>query len=335
MLEFRNENEINLDDWSKFVFNSKYGNIFNTPEFFKVHKISGETKPNAIFLLDNSEIKGLLIYYKHVENSFILRKFASRNIILGGPIFNDDEKVLFELLNKYLENRHNVVFSQIRNIYNTEKYSEIFSNFGFKKSEHLDVHFNLKEGEENLWKNLHPSRRHNIRASYRKGVYVRLIEKDEKKLIERSYEILSNLYKKIKLPLYSKNFFINLVNILLPINYLKIFGAFLNDNMIGVRFILCYKNFLYYWYAGSDEKFLEYRPNDILPWEVIKWGANNGYEIFDFGGAGKPDSKYGVRDYKIRFGGTLVNLGRYEFTHKNLLMKAMKMGLNIRKIFKL
>ncbi len=164
---------------------------------------------------------------------------------------------------------------------------------------------------------------------------MRLIEENERELIDRSYEIISNLYKKIKLPLYSKNFFINLVNILLPINYLKIFGAFLNDNMIGVRFILSYKNFLYDWYAGSDEKFLEYRPNDILPWEVIKWGANNGYEIFDFGGAGKPDSKYGVRDYKMRFGGTLVNLGRYEFTHKNLLMKVMKMGLNIRKIFKL
>ena len=35
-----------------------------------------------------------------------------------------------------------------------------------------------------------------------------------------------------------------------------------------------------------------------------------------FGGAGKPDKPYGVRDYKLKFGGQLVNWGRFEKVHK-------------------
>lgn len=40
-------------------------------------------------------------------------------------------------------------------------------------------------------------------------------------------------------------------------------------------------------------------------------GHQNRFQIFDFGGAGKPNVSYGVRYYKMSFGGKLVNYGRY------------------------
>ena len=40
-------------------------------------------------------------------------------------------------------------------------------------------------------------------------------------------------------------------------------------------------------------------------------GHQNIFQIFDFDGAGKPDIPYCVRDYKKKFGGKLVNYGRY------------------------
>lgn len=101
--------------------------------------------------------------------------------------------------------------------------------------------------------------------------------------------------------------------------------------MIGVRIVLCYKELIYDWFAGADEKYLRYRPNDILPWEVMKWGSLNGYKVFDFGGAGIPNVPYGVRDYKLKFGGELVNFGRFENIHKPILMKIGKFGLRVYK----
>ena len=82
-------------------------------------------------------------------------------------------------------------------------------------------------------------------------------------------------------------------------------------------------------YAGSLKEFYIKYPNDLLPWEVFKCGKKSGYSIFDFGGAGKPDKKYGVRDYKKKFGGRLVNYGRFEKVHSPIKFKMAKVGFSL------
>jgi len=43
---------------------------------------------------------------------------------------------------------------------------------------------------------------------------------------------------------------------------------------------------------------------------------------------------YGVRDYKMKFGGTMVELGRYEKIHHPSLMQAAKTGFKFWKKLK-
>ena len=136
------------------------------------------------------------------------------------------------------------------------------------------------------------------------------------------------------MPLSGEDFFKGAVEILDRNKYLHAIGAFLNAELIGVRFVLCYKNLIYDWYAASKDEYLSCRPNDVLPWEIMKWGVNNGFDVFDFGGAGKPGIPYGVRDYKLKFGGQLVNFGRFVKVHNPLLMELGKMGLNLYRKFK-
>ena len=59
------------------------------------------------------------------------------------------------------------------------------------------------------------------------------------------------------------------------------------------------------------------------------WGKEHGYKKFDFGGAGKPGVPYSVRDYKMKFGGKVVNYGRYEKIHKSILFKIGKLAFKI------
>ena len=89
---------------------------------------------------------------------------------------------------------------------------------------------------------------------------------------------------------------------------------------------LIYNDCVYDLYAGSKKEHYKNYPNDLIPWEVFKWGRKNGYSIFDFGGAGKPDVPYGVRDYKKKFGGEFVNFGRFENIHSKNLFKISKLG---------
>ncbi len=89
---------------------------------------------------------------------------------------------------------------------------------------------------------------------------------------------------------------------------------------------LSYKKCIFDNYAGSYLTHYNKYPNDLIPWEVFLWGKRNDYRVFDFGGAGKPDIPYGVREYKKKFGGEIVNYGRYEKIHSRFIYLMAKQG---------
>ena len=140
------------------------------------------------------------------------------------------------------------------------------------------------------------------------------------------------VYKRIRLPFHDFEFFKQSKSCL---GYgLKGFGVFQEDKMVAVRLVLCFNSNIYDWYAGAMDDYLSLRPNDILPWELMKYGVKNGYKSFDFGGAGKPNVPYGVRDFKLKFGGELVEFGRFQKIHKPNLMYLAKIGLTLYKKIK-
>ena len=111
----------------------------------------------------------------------------------------------------------------------------------------------------------------------------------------------------------------------------KCFIAIYNDSIIGTIWLLAYNGRVYNWYAGSQREQLNKSPNDLLVWNAIQWGIENRYKIFDFGGAGKPGEKYGVRDFKKKFGGKEVCFGRFEQIHRPLTYSTMMKLFSIKK----
>jgi lipid II:glycine glycyltransferase (peptidoglycan interpeptide bridge formation enzyme) len=86
---------------------------------------------------------------------------------------------------------------------------------------------------------------------------------------------------------------------------------------------------MYGWYGGMDRAYSKYVPNELLMWNVLKWGAENGYCQYDFGGAGRPDEEYGVRDFKAKFGGKLVCYGRNTYIHLPGALWLSKQGYQV------
>jgi lipid II:glycine glycyltransferase (peptidoglycan interpeptide bridge formation enzyme) len=75
-----------------------------------------------------------------------------------------------------------------------------------------------------------------------------------------------------------------------------------------------------------DRAYSSYNPNELIMWHILRWGAENNYRLYDFGGAGKPDEDYGVRDFKAKFGGDLVNYGRNKYIASPSLYKFTEFG---------
>ena len=140
--------------------------------------------------------------------------------------------------------------------------------------------------------------------------------------IKKIVKIIENTYTRKSVPLSYSEIFLRAKDILK--NHVKYFAAYYGENMIAGQVRLCYKDLVYAWFAGSDDKYFKLRPNDFLMWNVIKWSNDNGYKVFDFGGGGKPDVKYGVRDYKLKYGCEMHEYGRYIIAHKKIVYSLAK-----------
>ena len=111
----------------------------------------------------------------------------------------------------------------------------------------------------------------------------------------------------------------------------RCFNAIYEGKLVGTIWLLFYGDRAYNWYLGSLSEHLDKCPNDLLVWYSIKYAINNGFEIFDMGGAGKPDEIYGVRDFKKKFGGTEVCYGRYKCIYNNFTYSTIMKLLEFKK----
>ncbi len=322
--------------YNQDLFVNKKHSIFQSIEMFRVWKETKNFKP-FFTILENpqGQIAASLLAVIQREHNGFLGKFSSRAIIIGKPVYEENNlEALDNLLksyNKYVGKQ--VIYSQFRNL---KKYTQpekgIFESNGFCYEPHLDIIHSIQEPINQQFKALHKGRRKNIRRAERANVQFREVNSESEFM--KAHCLVVSTYDRVKLPLPNESLFIESYGQLSAQNILKVFVAVLNEEIIGCRMVLCYGDCIYDWYAGSSVKHIDKYPNDFLPWKVMEWGSQNGYKYFDFGGAGKPHIAYGVREYKLKFGGTLVEFGRFEKVHNKLLMKVGKIGLKMYKFVK-
>ena len=323
-------NQVDRNKWSEFVYTHPHGNIFQSPEMYDVYSKSELVEPAVIFALDvNNSIIGLLQAVIQKEYKSVLGIISARSIVWGGPLIKSDDKAAALLLvieyNKIIRNK--AIYTQFRNLNDISCFHHELTTLGYNYEDHLDIHIDLTKSEVELWSELHSKRRNEIRRAKKEGI-VLMLQKDEISL-QQSYEILKEVYNRAKLPLPKYDLIKNLLYTEDAEFKLLNFTAVHEGKIIGCMLVLAYKKVLYDFFAGSYQAFYKKYPNDLIPWEIFIWGKMNDYELFDFGGAGKPNIPYGVREYKLKFGGELVNYGRYEKIHKPLLYQFAKVGLSI------
>lgn len=330
--------EIGIEKWTEFVATHPHGNVFHTPGMFELYNSYVKNESFLVSVVDpDGSIKGLLVAYIHKEYKGFAGRFTSRAIIWGGPLIAGQDLetagILLRELNKTCNEK--AIYIQFRNLWDTSHLKDIFLSVGYKYEDHLNFLFDLTKGDKILWDSIHPTRRKQINRSTKRGVTARIVDELSEDELNSCYTILKVVYKAAKLPYPDHAFFQNAFRVLGERGYLKTIIALYKDKIIGFRFFLSYRGMLYDWYAGSLPEHHDKYPNDLLPWELIKWGSKNGFNTFDFGGAGKPGVPYGVRDYKMKFGGDQVNFGRYEKINKPVSMRLAKAGFKVWRLLKI
>lgn len=327
--------ELDHQRWSEFVYHHPRGSIFQAPEMYEVYKHTKNYEPFFFGVVsDTGEIHASMLAVVQREYGKFIGKLTSRAVVWGGPLVKDDDKsICAMILGEYGKiMRKFAIYSQFRNLWLSDSLKHLFTKNLYVYEDHLNILVDLRKPEDVLWKEMHSKRRNEIRRALKEGTYVReLVFPSE---IEVMYDILREVYTNAKLPLADKSMFMAAFEILQPRGLSRYFGAFNNGNFIGVICLLTYKHVIYDWYAGSLRQYFCKYPNDVLPWEVFRWGKEQGFSVFDFGGAGKPDKEYGVRDYKKKFGGRIANFGRFRKIHQPVKYQLAKLGFKAWRCFR-
>ncbi len=331
MEKYRITTEIDRKKWSEFVCNHPHGNIFQIPDMFDVYTAAENNEPLLVAVLDDEDkMSGILLTVIQKQYSGFLGNFTARSIIWGGPLVKNNDKEIFELIIEEYDKliKGKVIYSQFRNLWEQESGKNIFKNYNFEYDEHLNITIDLTIDKDVLWKSLAKSRREGIRKARRNDLVFGVT--NSKDIIPTFYSLLRKTYKHAKLPYPKIDFFYSLHN-KLPSNNIKFFTLRKDHKILVVLVALIFNKCLYAYYIGTirDNHYLKMRPIDLFYWEVIYWGKENGCITFDWLGAGKPDQEYGVRKFKLQYGGKVVELGRYKKIHRPFMMKIGKFGLKL------
>ena len=260
-----------------------------------------------------------------------IKRFLSRRAIVnGGPCLAEDitDEELTELLTECTRTlKHDAIYIETRNFKDYSQYRDVFERCGFIYEPHYDFLVDtetLEIAEANLGK----SRKRDIRTSLRDGSIV--VEDPTEDQIIAFYSVLKELYEtKVKTPLFPLDFFLKLNHT----DFSKFLLVLYQDEIIGGTCCVFDDETVYEWFAcGKDGVYKNIFPSTLATWSGIKFAAESGHKHFDMMGAGAPgDGGYGVRDFKAKFGGQLVEYGRFKYVCNKPLYALGKLGVKLMK----
>lgn len=329
-----NIDEILESGWETFVLSQSKGSVFQTPSMYRCYLKTEGHSPLVLGAFDGSDLVGVLMSDVMYERGFLKKKFTTRSVIMGGPVIKGDSPLILDALLSYYQANFTkqVVYSQIRNQFDQLANNDVFQKYGFRFEPHLNFIITL-DSEDKVWDRIGKGRKKQIKKAVKNGLTVRTFLPNEipESLLSECYSVIDVNYHRIGLPVADKELFASARQeqiLVLFVVYDK------DEHIIGCRMALGYNKCLYGWYAGSREQYYHLFPNDLLIWETLKWGVNNGYAFFDYGGAGNPNQPYGVREFKAQAGGILVDYGRYQCVHNQMKYFLGKIALRMYKMVK-
>ncbi len=159
----------------------------------------------------------------------------------------------------------------------------------------------LPQSSEVLWDSLDPKVRNLVRKAEKMGLNARWgIEQ-----LDQFYSIYSRNMADLGTPAHSKRFFREIIDGLR--DYVDVLTVRNGDRAIASMFLLKFGRQLSDPWASSLREFNSLSPNMLLYWEALRYGADHGFEQFDFGrshvesGTYRFKRQWGAKSYPLEY----------------------------------
>lgn len=303
-------------------------NWFQSDECLDFYRSLGFLEAFECRVERDGKIKGRIIGYIQKDGKKMKQFFSRRAIINGGPFLAEDitDAEIIDLLKRCKKRLEGVaIYVETRNFDDYSKYKGFFQKCGWRYEPHYNFHIETSS-KEIMEGNLGKSRKRDIRTSLRDGA--EFGEAKDLREVSELYQLLEHLYStKVKTPLFPYEFFEKLF----LSSWGKIFVVRFAGRIVGGTVCACGKDTVYEWFAcGEDGTSKSVFPSTLATYAGIQFAVDNGFKRFDMMGAGSPgDGGYGVRDFKAKFGGELVEHGRFKYILNEPLYRIGVIGVKV------
>lgn len=325
-----------IGEWNQFIQDHAHGSVLQS--FFS-HQLFDQTKyftPVFLGCFDEQDnLQGVLLGVLIREKSKLKGLFSTRLVVYGGPLVNEQHpekmQIFAFLINHLIKAAANKsIFIQVRASYDLSPYQDVFEKSGFKWVPRLNLLIDTTD-KKYFTDAISASKRRQVRKSLAKGAQVS--EPTGIEQVREFYGILTDLYRKrVRKPLPDWSFFEAFYRLMHQFENGKLLLITYEERVIGGIMSPYLKGkSLFEWYVcGLDAEFKSkgIYPSVLATWAAIGYAGKAGCKIFDFMGVGKPDESYGVRDFKMKFGGQTVNYGRYIRINNRFSYAIAELGYN-------
>ena len=309
---FTDISEIDSAQWQTLIDSSPTASFFQTRACYDFYASLSFLKPFVFGVSKNEKLVGIICGYIISDGNILKRYFSRRAIVPGGVLLAPD--ISGHTINRLLDKAKNqlarrAIYLELRNYNDYSAFRLEIEKAGFEYLPHLNFHVNTPDVDTAL-KQLSTTKRRDVKLSRKEGAD--WIESNDMDDLNAYYEILLNLYNtRIKTPLFPFEFFEKLIRT----SNGKLFVVKYHEKVIGGSVCMVLPGrVVYEWFVcGLDGQNKNIFPSTLATWAAIEYAASNGYKRFDMMGAGKPHEGYGVREFKSKFGGELVENGRFLF----------------------
>jgi hypothetical protein len=316
----------NIEDFPQF----EAQNVFQTKEWMHLFEKEDDTKVVIFAVYANAQLDAI----RNMENPqlLLLQPVTIQRFVKWLPwrvgahavawrepwkaknITDKEAQQLFEVLQKAINQycRRKAIYIEYRHFSENNIYHLIFNaQRSTLKLPWFNIYQKFNEGES-VDVEINKSKRKQLRQSFEAGVNIKLNPNDDE--IREWYVLLQKLYRRIHRPLPSLQVFLKLNNSGIG----KVFVVKYQNKVISGSAILYLlskeKNsqLFYDWYRASIKEPIEgVYPSVVSTWQAMQLVAEMGGGTFDVMGAGPRNKPYGVRDFKLTFGGELTPEYRY------------------------
>jgi len=260
-------------EWNEYVGTHPAANIYHLYEWGVFFEEFYNFKPFYLAVNDGDSIVG-------VVPLVLMKNYAMKNVLVSLPFFciggilsshPDVEGLLLEKIKKILaDNKCDHVLLRSEHVEDISKFghiSKVKSTFVLP----LDV------DSEKVFSGFQKQIRRRIRKGYKFGCKIDI----SPKYFDDFFDIYRKNMRLLGSPAHKSSFYSEVLK-RFPENY-NVLVVLYEGEVIGAQLLSYFKETVYLPLASSLREYNRYSPNQLLYWESIKYGCENGYKFCDFG----------------------------------------------------